>query len=252
MMLRRKSRPGSRAGTLADDDIRVAHACASWLMAYPDEALMGKLDTIETLASTLPRRLAEPLRQTVAAMSGADLIGLAERYVDTFDTRRRGCLYLTYYSSGDTRRRGMALVHIRQTYLRAGLKTETDELPDHLTVVLEFSAGTSLESGLELLGQNRAGLELLRTHLESVDSAWQGAVEAVCATLPQMTAAELEAMMTLAADGPAEELVGLDGYGAGDTYDSIYPASRPGPTFCSSAQDPQSKKSNPVPVEIRR
>lgn len=219
------------AGALDDDHVRAAHACASWLIGYPTDALISRLDTIGALAAGLDERLAEPLGRCVEALSGVDQVSLAESYVDTFDTRRRGCLYLTYYSNGDTRRRGMALVRIRQIYLAGGLRPETDELPDHLSVVLEFSAGTSLESGLEILRANRSGLELLRAHLEAVASPWQGAADAVCATLPAMTAADIDAMVNLAATGPEDELVGLDGYGDASDFDSIYPASRPGPTF---------------------
>ncbi len=222
--------PRRRSAPLPDDHVRAAHACASWLIGYPDDALVERLEHIGELAAGLDRRLAEPLGRSVAALRAEDPVTLCERYVETFDTRRRGCLFLTYYSSGDTRRRGQALIQIRQTYLASGLIATRDELPDHLTVVLEFSAATSLEGGMDILRRNRPGLELLRAHLESVSSPWQGAIDAVCATLPAMSDAEREAMMSLAANGPEEEMVGLEGYG-NEHFDQIYPASRPGPTF---------------------
>lgn len=220
---------------LDPDHIRVAYACASWLLGYPDDALVERLTIMRDAIAGLPERLGEPLTRTLDALATTDSIEAAQTYVDTFDTRRRGCLFLTYFSNGDTRRRGMALVRIRQIYLAAGLRPSTDELPDHLTVVLEFAAGTSLRSGMEILVANRPGLELLREHLASIDSPWHGAVEAVCATLPNMTDAEVTAMWALAAEGPAEELVGLDGYGTEPNFDSIHPASRPGPTFDGSS-----------------
>ncbi|MBS1848406.1 MAG: nitrate reductase molybdenum cofactor assembly chaperone [Actinobacteria bacterium] len=217
------------------DETRAAHACASWLISYPDDALIDRLDQIVGLARGLPEQLRVPLAGTVEVLAATDRIALAEAYVDTFDTRRRGCLYLTYYSNGDTRRRGMALIAIRQAYLAAGLVPRSDELPDHLAVVLEFSASTSLEAGLGILSDNRAGIELLRRHLASIDSPWQGAIDAVCATLAPMTDAEVEAMFTLAATGPEAEMVGLDGYGTDSDFDHIYPASRPGPSFCGDS-----------------
>ncbi len=231
----RRSRAGGvDAPGFAADDLRVAHACASWLLDYPGPELFDRLATIRELAAGLPEALGEPLGRTVDALAATEPIEAAQVYVDTFDTRRRGCLFLTYWTDGDTRRRGMALVRIRQIYLAAGLRPDPGELPDHLTVVLEFSAGTSLEGGMEILTTNRPGLELLRAHLGQTGSPWHGAVAAVCATLPKMTDAEVAAMTALAADGPAEELVGLDGYGAEPNFDSIYPASRPGPTFDGS------------------
>lgn len=225
-------------------DTRAAHACASWLIAYPDDELVARLPAITELAASLDPRVGEPLTRTATAL-GEDIIALREQYVDTFDTRRKGCLYLTYFSNGDTRRRGMALVRIKDAYRKAGLEASGDELPDHLMLVLEFSATTSLEAGMKILTQNRAGIELLRAHLEQIDSPWLGAIEAVTATLPTMTADERERMVELAAYGPEEELVGLDGYG--DHFDQIYPASRPGPSFCSTDSGPQ-----PITLERSR
>ena len=64
-----------------------------------------------------------------------------QEYVDTFDVTRKCSLHLTYFTQGDTRRRGVALVEFKQAYRKAGVEFDTDaELPDHLCVVLEFGA----------------------------------------------------------------------------------------------------------------
>src|SRR5690625_3032412 len=201
-----------RNTALAVEDIRVVHACASWLINYPSDDLIGKLPTIAELAGGLDSRVGPPLARSGEALSG-DVIGLREQYVENFDTRRKGCMYLTYFSNSDTRRRGMALVRIKDAYRKAGLEVTGDELPDHLALVLEFSATTSVEAGMKILSQNRAGVELLRAHLEQIDSPWFGAIDAVCDTLPPLTKDERERMVELAAYGPEEATVGLDGYG---------------------------------------
>ncbi len=234
-----------RNTALPVEHIRAVHACVSWLINYPDDALIAKLPTIAELADSLDPRVGAPLGRTVEALSG-DVIELREQYVETFDTRRKGCLYLTYFSNGDTRRRGMALVRIKDAYRRAGLEVSHDELPDHLALVLEFSASASVEAGMKILTQNRAGVELLRAHLEQISSPWSGAIDAVCATLPTMTEEDRGRMIQLAAEGPEEELVGLDGYG--DHFDQIYPASRPGPSFCGTETAP----SGPQPITLER
>src|SRR5699024_1867015 len=153
--------------TLAD--IRAAHACASWLVGYPDDDLFARLDQIRQIAAGIDPRLGEPLARTATALAGYDVLDLRSLYVDTFDTRRKGCLFLTYYSNGDTRRRGMALVRIKDAYRRAGLEVPDTELPDHLSLVLEFAAGHDAAAGMKILTQNRAGVELLRMHLEGID-----------------------------------------------------------------------------------
>jgi nitrate reductase delta subunit len=134
---------------------------------------------------------------------------LAAHFVETFDHRRRCCLYLTYYAHGDTRRRGVALLRFKTAYRRAGLQLAPDELPDHLAVVLEFAATTDPELGRALLLEHRAGVELLRLALEDASSPYVDVLRAVNATLPPLAGSDREAVMRLAAEGPPAEEVGL-------------------------------------------
>ena len=124
---------------------------------------------------------------------------------------KRCCLYLTYYAHGDTRKRGIALLRLKQTYARAGWRLTDDELPDHLAVVLEFAAAEP-DTGARLLIDHRAGLELLRLSLRDTGSPWAHVLDSVSATLPALGGDEREAVMRLAAQGPPEEQVGLDPY----------------------------------------
>ena len=55
-------------------------------------------------------------------------------------------------------------------------------------------------------------VELLRLHLDQVGSPWHGAIETVCRTLPGMKDKDYEAVQRLAAEGPADEQVGLSPY----------------------------------------
>lgn len=194
------------------DQLTVAWQSASLLLDYPTEQTRKNLDLIEQATSVLPRKLSSGLSTTIEHLRARPLHDVQGEYVDTFDHRRRGCLFLTYFSNGETRKRGLALLRIKQTYLRAGLTLTEDQLPDHLCVVLEFAATTDQRAGLKIILDNRAGLELLRLHLEDVGSAWHGALETVCRTLPGMKDKDYEAVQLLAAEGPAEEQVGLSPY----------------------------------------
>ena len=209
-----KESPAAAESPLSPEQRRAVWACASWLIEYPREDLLARIGAMRQIAATLPHAAREGLVSALDAIEGQDLLSLQETYVDTFDTRRRGCLYLTYFSQGDTRRRGLALVRIKQDFRAAGVEVSDDELPDHLGVVLEFAAGHDAARGEKILRQNRPGLELLRLHLQEIGSPWAGVLVAVCATLPPLDLADHDAVMRLAAEGPAEETVGLDGYGA--------------------------------------
>ncbi|MGC5616981.1 nitrate reductase molybdenum cofactor assembly chaperone [Georgenia sp. Z1491] len=212
--VRRASRPGTTAAGDPVEETRAVWAAASWLIDYPGDELLARLPDLRRLVTRLPRRYADMLDPVLDELAAPDVDDLRSSYVDTFDTRRRGCLHLTYFSHGDTRRRGLALVRVKDAYRRAGLIVRDDELPDHLTLVLELGAGHDAAAAEKILLANRAGLELLRLHLADIGSPWHGVVEAVCATLPELDGEDHEAVRRLVEEGPAEELVGLDGYGA--------------------------------------
>ncbi|MEU5592829.1 nitrate reductase molybdenum cofactor assembly chaperone [Streptomyces sp. NPDC020298] len=196
-----------------------AHAwqAQSLLLAYPDEQFEQRLTLAGRVAATLPRPVADPLLRFTAHAERTAPADLATAYVATFDHRKRCCLYLTYYAHGDTRKRGMALLRLKQTYAAAGWRLGDDELPDHLAVVLEFAA-TDPSAGARLLDEHRAGLELLRLALTDDDSPWAHVLDSVSATLPSLEGDERDAVLRLAAQGPPEEQVGLDPYAASPVF----------------------------------
>ncbi|GGT07274.1 hypothetical protein GCM10010271_07140 [Streptomyces kurssanovii] len=180
----------------------------SLLLAYPDEDLDGHIQLARRVATGLPRTVAAPLRRFLDHAEATATADLATEYVTVFDHRKRCCPFLTYYVHGDTRKRGVALLSMKQTYAAAGLRLSDDELPDHLAVVLEFAA-TEPEAGRKLLLEHRAGLELLRLALHDATASWAHVLDSVSATLPPLAGDEREAVARLAAEGPPEEQVGL-------------------------------------------
>lgn len=185
----------------------------SLLLAYPDEQFEQRLALATRVVATLPEPVALPLLRFTAHAEKTAPTDLASAYVATFDHRKRCCLYLTYYAHGDTRKRGIGLLRLKQTYTAAGWRLGDDELPDHLAVVLEFAAADP-DAGARLLTEHRAGLELLRLALTDDASPWAHVLDSVSATLPALAGDDREAVMRLAAQGPPEEQVGLDPYAA--------------------------------------
>ena len=180
----------------------------SLLLAYPDAGLPDRLDLVDLVAARLPEPVGAPLRRFVGHARDTGAYGLAADYVATFDHRKRCCLFLTYYAHGDTRKRGMALLHLKQTYAAAGLRLSDEELPDHLAVVLEYAAARP-DDGRALLLEHRAGLELLRLALRDAHSPWADVLDSVSATLPPLAGDQRTAVARLAAQGPPAEQVGL-------------------------------------------
>jgi nitrate reductase molybdenum cofactor assembly chaperone NarJ/NarW len=226
-MSRRALARAARGGALPPEQLTVVWQSASLLLGYPDSDVLDRLDLIRRACPELPNQVGDPLRATVARLEGTPLVELEADYVETFDTRRRNSLFLTYFAHGDTRKRGVALLRFKQTYLRSGFVLDADsehggELPDHLCVVLEYAATVDADLGRRLLLDHRAGLELLRLSLDEAGSGWAGAVTAVTATLTPLQGDEWDAIRRLAAEGPPEEEVGLTPYAT--------PAFDPGPS----------------------
>lgn len=206
-------------------------AMASHLLAYPDEEIIERLPLMREAAAHLAEphrsRLVDLMDALADAHAAAELTRWQETYVETFDTRRRSALYLTYFAHGDTRRRGMAILEIKQALAEAGMDAGERELPDHLCVMLEFAGTVNPEVGERFLRAYRPGLEMVRLGLVEKSSPWAPVMQAVCATLPALASNDREAIERLIQEGPDEELVGLATYGSDVDYQAGPPTTSP-------------------------
>lgn len=186
----------------------VIFQAAGLLLTYPDAELLERLDLIEEAVAQTPA--AADFAPTLAHLRSMPLMELQSWHVQEFDLSRRHALHLTYWTDGDTRRRGEVLAAIKQTYRESGLLVDLDgELPDFLPMVLEFAAVGHPELGVGLLNRYRASLELLRIGLAEDKLPQEGLLRAICAQLggasPQ-TRAEVRDLLA----GPPTETVGME------------------------------------------
>jgi nitrate reductase delta subunit len=192
-------------------DQAVVLQAASVCLQYPDDTVLPTLPLVRRAVDALPDgRARERLTAFLDAATATPPTRLTQHYVEVFDLRKRCCLYLTWWTDGETRRRGGSLAALKQRYRTAGVELTTTELPDFLPAVLEFAATADLTAGLHLLQEHRAGLELLRLALLDAGTPYAGPVEAVCALLPGPSPADVAAAKALARNGPPREQVGLD------------------------------------------
>lgn len=151
----------------------VLYQAAALCLTYPDEDFRARLPLL--------REAAPQLREFVDHAAVTPAQDLAAHYVRVFDFKNRHSLYLSWWSDGDTRRRGMSLVRFKDVYRAAGLEFTGEELPDFLPAVLEFTARTG---NTDLLTDHRAGLEQLRSRLGDFGTPYASVLDAVCAALP--------------------------------------------------------------------
>ena len=189
----------------------VARQAAAVLLGYPDRELLALLPTLRAGLEESGAPVAE-VEELFGWLTGRPLEQVQADYVQEFDLSRRHSLHLTYWTDGDTRRRGEALTAFKQVYRAHGAELDESELPDYLPLVLEFTAKVSPEDGYELLQRYRPSLELLRLALRDDGLPHRGAVALVCSTLPGVSPQDRDAVMRMAGYGPPTESVGLDPY----------------------------------------
>ncbi|GHB19351.1 nitrate reductase molybdenum cofactor assembly chaperone [Streptomyces xanthochromogenes] len=192
----------------------VLRLVAARCLRYPDDTFHAQLPLLREALRRNPGAAAERLQAFVDIAAATDPLDLCAHYTSTFDTRNRRCLYLTWWTDGDTRRRGLSLVRMKRIYRDHGLEFGDEELPDFLPAALEF-AGRHEEPGTRLLQEHRAGLELLRLALTETGTPYADVLEAVCATLPGASPTTKAEAKALAKAGPPQETVGLEPFGPG-------------------------------------
>ena len=152
------------------------------LLAYPDDALIAALPEItDALARerVLPRARVAELQALARQLMALDAYEAEARYVDTFDRGRATSLHLFEHVHGDSRDRGPALVDLGQTYERAGLVLEGNELPDHLPVVLEFASTQGDANACAFLAEMAHILTAIFSALRERESPYASVIAAV-------------------------------------------------------------------------
>ena len=126
-----------------DTPIATTLRALAHLLGYPGAELrehLGELrDALHDERALTAGRLLE-LDGLVDRLRGGRPLDVEAQYVDLFDRGRGTALHLFEHVHGDSRDRGPAMVDLCQTYEAAGLFLAPGELPDHLTVVLQYAS----------------------------------------------------------------------------------------------------------------
>ena len=173
------------------------------LLGYPDAALRSQLgalrDALHAEAALAAPRLAE-LDALVERLGGDAPLAVEAAYVETFDRGRSTSLLLFEHVHGDSRDRGPAMVDLVQTYEQAGLLLGPDELPDHLSVVLEYASTQPAAQARAFLGEIVHILQALFSALQRHASPWATVVAAAIEL-----AGDKAAAVAVADDAPIDD-----------------------------------------------
>jgi len=183
------------------------------LLDYPDEQLLaGRAEVLGALAELEPSPRRDAIETFATWLYGSERFSIEQEYVASFDFSKRTTLHLSFYTYGDKRQRGMAMLALKERFAAAGLPFADGggNLPDYLPAVLEFAALAPAEDGDELLRQLRSGIEIIRAGLHASASPYAVLLDAVVVGMPALSRKQRATVEKLAVDGPPTEQVGLE------------------------------------------
>lgn len=152
------------------------------MLRYPDADFRVAVPELRTALDSehaLPKQRLLELDALLRQLTSLDPFEVEARFVDTFDRGRATSLLLFEHVHGDSRDRGPAMVDLGQMYERAGLVLDGDEMPDHLSVVLEFASTQPEKVARDFLGEVAHILNAVFSALRERDNPYASVVAAV-------------------------------------------------------------------------
>ena len=152
------------------------------LLAYPDAGLLAHLAELRSAlhderALTFGR-LAE-IDVLVDRLRAYPALEVEAAYVELFDRGRGTSLHLFEHVHGDSRDRGPAMVDLIKTYEAAGLFIAPGELPDQLSVVLEYASTQPPAAARDFLAEVAHILQVIFGALLKRESAYASVLAAL-------------------------------------------------------------------------
>ncbi len=152
------------------------------LLSYPDAGLRehaGELvQALAREAALSSERIGE-IGQLLHRLSRRPALAVEAEFVELFDRGRSTSLHLFEHVHGDSRDRGPAMIDLIKTYEQAGLMLREDELPDHLSVLLEYASTQPPREARELLGETAHILRAIFSALHKKGSPYASVLAAV-------------------------------------------------------------------------
>jgi len=167
----------------------------SVLLEYPDQELLDNLPEVRAIldkSSEIDANERVALQKFADYLTSKSLTDLQVDYVNTFDSIPEHSLHLTHHLFGDEsdRNRGPALIDLSEMYKEYGVELSTNELPDYLPLILEFTAQMDDNEAMVFLSDVNKVLGALASNLTKAESPYAALISIVesRATLTRLAA----------------------------------------------------------------
>jgi len=147
----------------------------SALLEYPNQDLIDHLPELQDFVmqnQEIDQAERTALQKFLRHLQETHLTELQADYVKTFDMTAENSLHLTHHLFGDDKNRGPALIDLGELYKDYGVEVVTNELPDYLPLILEFTAYLDDGEATVFLSDAKKVLSVLTENLTKADSPY--------------------------------------------------------------------------------
>ena len=106
-----------------EDMDSVIYQVSGMLLGYPDEETLKVLPELVEITASTQNEAFIAVDAVQQWLTSKDLEDVQSEYVQEYDLSRRHSLHLSYWTDGDTRRRGETLLRFKQMYRDSGMLT---------------------------------------------------------------------------------------------------------------------------------
>jgi nitrate reductase assembly molybdenum cofactor insertion protein NarJ len=194
------------------------------LLFYPQENYFEQVQEVRDHLFAIYPQASARLNEYLSKIKPHTTEELEERYLAAFELNSSGILYTGIHLFGEESfKRGAFMAELNARYQKAGLHL-SNELTDHVAVVLKFYARTPEEDQAELAQYVLLGtLEKIAHSSDFYESLFDAVLEVVRADHPGVQAAPFPIAMTPAScavpsstEGSCASACGMKGAGMGD------------------------------------
>jgi nitrate reductase molybdenum cofactor assembly chaperone NarJ/NarW len=147
----------------------------SALLDYPNQDLVEHLPELREFIEQnqeVDNAERDALQSFLTHLQSMSVTELQADYVKTFDMTAEHSLHLTHHLFGDDKNRGPALIDLGELYKDYGVEVVTNELPDYLPLILEFTAYLEDNEATVFLSDAKKVLGILTENLQKADSPY--------------------------------------------------------------------------------
>src|SRR5699024_10194948 len=155
-----------------DDYTTVSYQIISYLLRYPNQQIVSTLEEIKQVIDTLDDDIKQELVHFIDSLESTSFDNWVNHYIEIFDFGRQTSLYITYLKLAEQCERGLELLKLKKYYKTYGFDITDEELPDYLSLMLEFCANVPKETSSELLNMHMESLDFTRKKLSENNSPY--------------------------------------------------------------------------------